>query len=122
MFQGLSDKVLTKIGAHVSELQVPAGSVLTAQGQASREAFIVEDGVAEVRKDDDVVGETTPGELIGEIGVLQNALRSATVVAKTPMQLLVLSVPDLRWFWDDKDLVGLVQANLDRHLGGSKSD
>lgn len=119
LFEGLSDKVLTRIGAHVTEVEVPAGSVLTQQGQASREAFIVEDGVAEVRIGDEVVGETTAGELVGELGVLKSALRSATVVSKTPMHLLVLSVQELRWLSEDKDTADRVQANIDRHSRGA---
>ena len=50
---------------------------------------------------DKVVGETSVGELIGEIGVLQRTTRTATVTAKTPMRLLVLSPQELKWLFDD---------------------
>ncbi|HSV39907.1 MAG TPA: cyclic nucleotide-binding domain-containing protein [Nocardioidaceae bacterium] len=117
LFDGLSDEVLARIAAHVTETEVPSGSELTKRGQGSREAFIVEDGVAEVRIGDDVVADTRVGDLIGELGVLRNAPRSATVVAKTPMHLLVLSVPDLHWLADEQDVADRVRANFDRHLG-----
>ena len=118
LFDGLSDKTLARIAAHVTETEVPAGRVLTGQGQLSREAFVILNGVAEVRIGDEIVAETKAGELIGEIGVLRGAPRSATVVAKTPMTLLVLSVQDLRWLSEEPDVAERVQKNLERHQTG----
>lgn len=114
-FEGLPDKVLARIDSHVNEIEVPAGDVLTTQGTGSYEAFIIQEGEAEVRIGGEVVRIATTGELIGELGVVQNALRSATVVATTPMRLLVLSSQDLRWLFDDDRLAQRVQQNIVRH-------
>src|SRR5262245_54731683 len=100
-FEGLSKKEIARIDSHVDEVDVSAGRVLTEQGEGAYEAFIIADGVAEVRIDDKVVAEATTGELIGEIGVLKHTLRTATVVAKTPMRLLVLNGNELSWLFDD---------------------
>ena len=81
LFEGLSNKVLSRIDKHLDEVDVPAGEVLTSKGTRSYEVFVIADGVAEVRVDDEVTRETEVGELIGEIGVLQRSLRTATVVA-----------------------------------------
>src|SRR5688500_13692072 len=81
-FEGLSTKVLSRIDQHLDEVNVPKGRMLTSQGEGAYEAFIIADGVAEVRIDDKPVRDTEVGELIGEIGVLKHTLRTATVVAK----------------------------------------
>jgi CRP/FNR family cyclic AMP-dependent transcriptional regulator len=120
MLEGLPDKVLARIDSHLDEVKVPAGRKLTLEGGGSYEAFIIEEGTAEVQIGDEVVGETEVGELIGELGILRNAKRAATVTAKTPMRLLVINPRDLHWLLENKTLADRVQANLDKHTGGSK--
>lgn len=117
-FEGLSKKVLARIDSHVDEVQVPAGRKLTEQGTGAYEAFIIAEGEAEVRVGDDVVGHTSVGEMIGEIGVLKHTLRTATVTATTPMRLLVINPRELNWLFEDPKLSARVQENLNRHLAG----
>lgn len=121
LFEGLSEKVLSRIDAHLDEIQVQPGRELTTQGRSSFEAFIVEEGEAEVTVDGQVVARAGPGELIGELGVLENRPRSATVRAATEMRLLVMDSRDVQWLFDDATLAGRVQANVDRHRGGATS-
>jgi CRP/FNR family cyclic AMP-dependent transcriptional regulator len=117
-FEGLPDKVLARIDSHIDEVEVPAGRMLTQQGRGAFEAFIVAEGVAEVSVGGEVVAQTSVGEMIGEIGVLKNTLRTATVVATTPMRLLVLNPQELDWLFDNPTLSERVQSNLDKHLSG----
>ena len=121
-FEGLPDKALARIDSHLDEVSVPAGRTLTEQGRGAYETFIVAEGTAEVQIGGEVVGETSVGELIGEIGVLKNRLRSATVTAKTPMLLLVVGPRELDWLFEDPTLAERIQANLDRHLAGPGPD
>jgi len=117
-FEGLPNKALARIDSHIDEVQVSAGRKLTEEGTGAYELFIIAEGTAEVRVGGKVVGETSVGELIGEIGVLQRTTRTATVTAKTPMRLLVLSPQELKWLFDDPKLAERVKQNLDRHLAG----
>ena len=118
-FEGLSTKVLARIDQHLDEVNIPAGRVLTTQGEGAYETFIIADGVADITIDGEVVRETEIGELIGEIGVLKHTLRAATVVAKTPMRLLVLEAREMNaLLHEDKLVAERVQQNLDRHLEG----
>jgi cAMP-dependent protein kinase regulator len=117
MFSGLSEKVLKRIDSHLDDLSVQPGRVLTQQGRGSDEAFIVVDGEAEVSVDGDVVATSGVGEMIGEMGVLHNKARSATVTARTPMKLLVINPRDIQWLFDDKTLAARVNDNLARHSG-----
>ena len=117
-FEGLSKKVLARIDSHVDEVQIPVGRKLTEQGTGAYEAFIIAEGEAEVKVGDEVVGHTSVGEMIGEIGVLKHTLRTATVTATTPMRLLVINPRELTFLFDDPKLAARVQANLDKHLQG----
>lgn len=121
-FEGLPDKALARIDSKVDEVTVEAGRKLTEQGTGAYEAFIIADGVAEVTIGGEVVGETTIGELIGEIGILKNTVRTATVTAKTPMQLIVINPRELDWLFDDPKLKARVQQNLDKHLSGPQPE
>jgi CRP/FNR family transcriptional regulator, cyclic AMP receptor protein len=120
-FEGLPRKVLARIDSHLDEVEVPAGRKLTEEGTSAYEAFIIADGVAEVRVGSKVVAQTSVGELIGEIGVLKNTLRTATVIATTPMRLLVINPRDLDWLFENPKLSERVEKNLAQHLGGAQT-
>ena len=118
-FEGLSTKALARIDQHLDDVNVSAGRVLTAQGEGAYEAFIIADGVAEITVDGAVVRDTEIGELIGEVGVLKHTMRTATVIAKTPMRLLVLDAREMNaLLHEDKVVAERVQENLTRHLEG----
>lgn len=118
MFEGLSRKVLARIDGHCDEIEVGQGETLTHEGGTSREAFVVAAGDAEIRVGGEVVGHTEPGEMIGDIGVLEKRPRTATVTALTDMRLLVINGRDLDWLFEDEKLAARVRENLERHLSG----
>lgn len=90
MLAGLSDAQLRTVDALTCEIEVPAGTVLTKQGQIGREVFIVATGIADVEVDGRTVARVGRGEPLGEMALLEGAPRSATVTALTPMRVLVL--------------------------------
>lgn len=91
LFSGCSEKQLRFIATRVEDLDFPSGRVLTEQGRSGGEFFIVLSGEAEVRHDGAVVNTMKAGDHFGEIALLDNGPRTATVVARTPMRCLVLS-------------------------------
>ncbi len=91
LFAGCTDKQLAFIATRVEDLDFPAGKVLTEQGKSGGEFFVVLTGEAEVRHDGVVVNRMKAGDHFGEIALLDNGPRTATVVATTPMRCLVLS-------------------------------
>ena len=95
-----------------------AGTRLTAEGANAYETFIVVEGVAEVVVDGKPVGEVGPGELVGEVAVLQHSRRTATVTAKTHMKLIVINSREIDWLFSHKDLAERVRDDLARHLRG----
>jgi CRP/FNR family cyclic AMP-dependent transcriptional regulator len=98
LFSSLPEEALRKLAFWVSELSVSEGKHLVEEGDYAYDLFIIQDGTAEVEHDGQAVAELGPGDVFGEMGVLKDEQRNATVVAKTPMRLLTLS------HWDVKRL------------------
>jgi CRP/FNR family cyclic AMP-dependent transcriptional regulator len=91
LFMACTEKQLQFIATRVEELDFKAGKVLCEQGRSGGEFFIVLAGEAEVQRDGKVVDTIREGDHFGEIALLDNGPRTATVTAKTPMRCLVLS-------------------------------
>ncbi|QXC59922.1 cyclic nucleotide-binding domain-containing protein [Aquihabitans sp. G128] len=91
LFSALSKRDLQRIAKASNEINRDAGTVLVDQGDAGREAFVIIDGTATVKRNNRKVGTLGPGDAIGELSLLDHGPRTATVTADTPMTLLVLS-------------------------------
>jgi CRP/FNR family cyclic AMP-dependent transcriptional regulator len=89
-FSGLSKKELGKLSQWTDEVSVSAGHALATEGQFAHEFFVIEEGSAEVLQDGERIAELGPGEFFGEIGLLETDRRTASVVATTPMELIVM--------------------------------
>ena len=70
-----------ELGRLIDQLEVPAGAVLTRQGEYAREFFIILEGAAAVVRDDQRVATLGPGDFFGEVGLLSTTWRVATVEA-----------------------------------------
>lgn len=91
LFSALSKKDLQRIAKATNEVTREAGSVLVEQGDAGREAFVIVEGTASVKRNNRKVGTLEAGSAIGELSLLDFGPRTATVTAETPITLLVLS-------------------------------
>ena len=89
-FADLGKRELEQVGQWTDQVDVEAGTVLGRQGSVAYEFFVILDGAAEVRVDGVRVSDLGPGDFFGEIGLLESARRTATVVAATPMRLIVV--------------------------------
>ena len=108
LFSSLPEDALRKLAFWVSELSVSEGKHLVEEGDYAYDLFIIQDGTAEVTHDGEKVAELGPGDVFGEMGVLKDEQRNATVAAKTPMRLLTLS------HWDVKRLRKTAPEVLDQ--------
>jgi CRP-like cAMP-binding protein len=91
LFAGLSRKELALVGRLADEVDVDAGRFLVREGEFAYEFFAIEEGAAEVRHGEDHVADLGPGEFFGEMGLVGNARRTATVVATEPMRAVVMT-------------------------------
>lgn len=91
LFEGLSKKQLAQISSLMTALDFAAGKVLARQGEVGREFLILLEGEVEVARDGDVIAVRGPGDYIGEIALLDDRPRTATVTAKTDVVAEVLN-------------------------------
>ena len=91
LFSACSNRELDRIASLADEIDVPKGRVLIREGEPGREFFVVVDGRARATVGDRTrVGKLGPGSSFGEMSLLDQGLRSATVTAQTDMHLLVI--------------------------------
>ena len=96
LFANLDDHDLQVIATFADETSVSEGEVLVREGDFSYELMAIEEGSAEVRRGDEVVATLGPGDFFGEVGVLQNEMRNATIVATTGMRLITLTTWEIK--------------------------
>ncbi|HMS46553.1 MAG: cyclic nucleotide-binding domain-containing protein [Candidatus Microthrix subdominans] len=101
MFGGCTNKELRDIARIVDELQVESGRVLMSQGDAGQEAFVIEEGTAEVVRDGQLLATVGPGSYVGELALIDAGPRSATVTATTPMRVLVIGTREFSTLLDE---------------------
>jgi CRP-like cAMP-binding protein len=93
----LPDAELDELATAMSEVEVEAGAEVITLDDYGTAIYFIEEGEADVLPDGDERTETLgPGDTFGEIALLLTGQRSATVVARTPMQLLSLSGQDFQ--------------------------
>jgi CRP-like cAMP-binding protein len=90
LFSECSKKELGQVAAMMDERRVESGTQLTREGEAGDEFFVVAEGLAEAVVGKKKVGSIRPGSFFGEMALLDQGPRVATVTAKLPTRVLVL--------------------------------
>ncbi len=98
LFQGLKTRQLEHLARRFVERDFPGGQAMVTQGQGGEGFFIIVSGGAEaIRERSDgvkaVVNTFGPTDFFGELALLDDGLRTASVIATGPTQCLVLT----RW-------------------------
>jgi CRP/FNR family transcriptional regulator, cyclic AMP receptor protein len=96
VFADLDNEQLGHIAALAAEVSVPAGKELVREGDYSYDVLAIEEGTARVERHGEQVADLGPGDVFGEMGVLERSQRNATVVATSPMLLVTLTGWDIR--------------------------
>jgi len=96
IFSDLTKGELERVARWADEVSVPEGYELAREGQFAHEFFIIEDGVAAVISNGDRIAELGAGDFFGEIGLLETERRTASVVATTAMELIVMFEREFR--------------------------
>jgi CRP-like cAMP-binding protein len=96
LFEGLSKKELTELARVTEDLEVPAGGVLCKEGETGQEFFVIVDGETDITSHGKSVAARGGGDFVGEIALLEDTTRTATVTAKTPLRVFVLTGQDFR--------------------------
>ncbi len=96
LFADLEDEDLSVIATFAGETSVSEGDLLVREGDFSYELIAIEEGTAEVLRGEEVVATLGPGDYFGEVGVVDNKMRSATVRATSAMRLVTLTTWELK--------------------------
>lgn len=95
-FSSVSKQDLAAIAQQTDEIDVPAGQVLAREGDFGAEFFVIDSGTAEVTRGGARVAELGAGDFFGEMALLDEERRTATVTATTPMSLIVMTRANFR--------------------------
>jgi CRP-like cAMP-binding protein len=99
LLSGLERKELNQLAASFTERAFPAGTAVVKQGdERGIGFFVITDGSARVSADGQDLGVLGPGDHFGEIALIGERVRTATVTADTDLQTLVTTVWEFRAF------------------------
>jgi uncharacterized protein YhbP (UPF0306 family) len=100
VFSDLPRGEVRNVEAKLDQMSVPAGEVVVRQGAPAEKFFIIVDGAVEVVREDDgdarVVATLGAGQFFGEIAILQDSPRTATVRTIAPTTLLTMDRSSFR--------------------------
>ncbi|MEA2390362.1 MAG: family transcriptional regulator, cyclic receptor protein [Solirubrobacteraceae bacterium] len=96
VFADLDDEGREAISKLAAEVSVPEGKELVREGDYSYDLIAIEEGTARVHHGDETIAQLGPGDVVGEIGVLERAQRNASVTATSSMMLVTLTGWDVR--------------------------
>jgi CRP-like cAMP-binding protein len=99
-FADLSRGELRELAKVTEDMEVDEGKTLTREGAAGSEFFVIVDGEVAVTKDGSEVRTMGEGDFFGEISLLEDRPRTATVTAKTPLRFFVLTRQNFRALLD----------------------
>jgi CRP/FNR family transcriptional regulator, cyclic AMP receptor protein len=91
LFAGCSKSELQKIASLADELDLGDGATLSREGERGREFIVIADGTVRVTRNGKLLRELGAGDFIGEIALVADVPRTATVTATSPVRLLVVT-------------------------------
>ncbi|MEA2143294.1 MAG: family transcriptional regulator, cyclic receptor protein [Solirubrobacteraceae bacterium] len=112
VFASLDDETLRSVAVFAGESSVPAGRQIVNEGDYAHEFMAIEEGTADVFRGEEKIATLGPGDFFGEIGVVEKTLRTASVVAATPMRLITLTRWELKRAGDDA--LERIRATIDQ--------
>jgi CRP-like cAMP-binding protein len=96
LFQHCTGKELAQIASIADELDLKEGTDLTKEGKPGREFFVIVEGTADVLVGGKRVNWVRDGDFLGEIALVTDRPRTATVKATTPVRVLVITSQNFR--------------------------
>jgi CRP/FNR family cyclic AMP-dependent transcriptional regulator len=96
LFGDLDSYDLARVGRWVEEVDAAPGEVLIEQGSLPYEIFVIEEGTVDVVRDGEPLASLGAGDVVGEIALLAQHRRMASVIARTPVRAFTLHVDALQ--------------------------
>jgi CRP-like cAMP-binding protein len=96
LFAELPRREFELVARNSDLVEIPAGTTVIREGDRGREFFAIVEGDVEISQGGTPVATEHAGDVFGEIALLHDVPRTATVKAKTPLRLYVLTAPAFR--------------------------
>src|SRR5215216_5273954 len=96
LFSGLNRKERRALAPRTDEVELDQGRVIVREGEWAYEFFAIEEGTAEVRRGEQLLAELGPGDFFGEMGLVGDTRRNATVIASSPLTVVVMTAQAFR--------------------------
>ena len=121
LFAALSRQELGELAKASEDLEVEEGKTLTREGDLGREFFVIVEGDVSVTQDGNEIRRLGAGDFFGEIALIyDNARRTATVTAASPLRFFVLTRQSFRSLLEHQpEIEGKVMAALEERLGSA---
>ncbi len=88
IFADVPDEDLSVVTTFATAEEVPDGKVIVREGDFANAFMAIEEGTAKVTREGDEVGQLGPGDIFGEVGLIEKEKRTATVKATSQMRLI----------------------------------
>jgi CRP-like cAMP-binding protein len=111
LFANCSKGELRKIASLADEIDLPEGRVLIKEGDLGREFFVLIEGKVDVTAKKVSIHTLQSGDFFGEMALVSNAPRNATVTALTPLRVLVITDRDFRRLLQESPAIQLKVLN-----------
>jgi CRP-like cAMP-binding protein len=98
LFAGIKPKELRRLADRMAERTFPEGHTITTEGEGGVGFFVIEGGNASVSIKGAIVRTLGPGDYFGEIALIDNGPRSATIVATTDLRCRGMTAWEFRPF------------------------
>jgi CRP/FNR family transcriptional regulator, cyclic AMP receptor protein len=122
LFASCSKHELEEIAHIADEIDLSEGKEMTREGSRGREFFVLLEGDADVTKNGQSINKLGAGDFFGEIALVSDTPRTATVTATTPVRALVITDRSFRRLLDEspeiqrKVLVALAERLAPAHI------
>lgn len=123
IFDGIAEADVARITAAGRPVTVPAGWSPISERTGADKAYIVLEGEASVRRGGREIAVLGPGEVMGEAAIINRTLRTASVVALTPLRLLHFTSESLRELAEEVPAFGArLREAADARVGAARTD
>ena len=117
--EALSDEDLAAVVNVGRQVHLPAGWSLIGENTPADKAYLLVDGEVSVRKQGEEVARLGPGDVIGEIAIVNHKLRTASVVSLTPLEVVRFTREALEQLIEDVPAFGAaIRGTTADRLGG----
>jgi putative iron-dependent peroxidase len=96
LFAKCTAQELKFIASRVETRDFPSGAILCTQGERGGDFFVITIGGADARRDGSVIRKLGPGDFFGEIALIDEGRRTATVTATSPIRCLAIAPRQFR--------------------------